>query len=258
MMETVKMVFKFFDFPKRNQLLQELIQELLPKNELREKLIDCCRTRWVQKNASFDVFHNMYRPVQQALINISRNEPWLGHQWNNDSVRDANNLVVAIMKGAFLVTLHVVRNLIGYLQSLTIRLQERKADIAKALVFVTTVREELSKVRREIDVNHEKYFNDATTMAEKYRVKISKPRVCDILKYRDNHPAETVSEYFKRTLTIPFLDSLVTQMNERFTPKHLAVYCGFNILPAVMKKDPANWRTGFQKFLDVYRPTISS
>ena len=44
------------------------------------------------------------------------------------------------------------------------------------------------------------------------------------LRNRENTPAEEPSEYFKRTITIPFLDHLLSQLEERFISDQ---QCGF-------------------------------
>ena len=47
----------------------------------------------------------------------------------------------------------------------------------------------------------------------------------------------------------------MTSMTEKFTPKNLALYSGFNILPSIMLKT-VDWRMYFQRFLDVCIGTI--
>ena len=44
-------------------------------------------------------------------------------------------------------------------------------------------------------------------------------------------------------------------MNDRFTPKHDALYSGFNILPAVIMKEQ-NWRGKFRIFCEEYLEII--
>ena len=40
-------------------------------------------------------------------------------------------------------------------------------------------------------------------------------------------------------------------MSDRFSEKHLAVYCGFNILPSVMFRN-RNWKDDMRPFFDLY------
>ena len=43
-----------------------------------------------------------------------------------------------------------------------------------------------------------------------------KPRTCQIQHNRVNYPAVTIDEYFKRNLTVPFVDHLLSQLCSRF------------------------------------------
>ena len=60
-----------------------------------------------------------------------------GH-WNNDSVTSASNLLHGISTFEIVVTLEVVSTLMGYLRSLTVRLQEKGNEISKMYMHVNT------------------------------------------------------------------------------------------------------------------------
>ena len=75
-------------------------------------------------------------------------------------------------------------------------------------------------------------------------------------RYRPNHPSETISDYFRDSLTIPFLDNLLRTMGERFQPTNLALYSGFNLLPPVMRRND-KWKEDLKPFLETYLHTIS-
>ena len=55
---------------------------------------------------------------------------------------------------------------------------------------------------------------------------------------RDNVPAHELEEYFKRSVTIPFLDHLVNELKQRFRSDQQCVVQGFILIPAVMKENP--------------------
>ena len=73
---------EFFDYPKRYDVLTEKINELSSRVTMRKKLINSCRTRWVQRVESFNVFFYLYPAIVAALTHICENE---GRHWNNDS-----------------------------------------------------------------------------------------------------------------------------------------------------------------------------
>ena len=59
------------------------------------------------------------------------------------------------------------------------------------------------------------------------------PKVVGTQIHRSNTPAESVSDYYKRTITIPLLDHLMCDLDYRFnSSKTEAIFNGFVIVPA--------------------------
>ena len=59
------------------------------------------------------------------------------------------------------------------------------------------------------------------------------PRVVGTQIHRSNSPAESVSDYHKRTITIPLLDHLICKLGYRFdSSKTEVIFNGFVIIPA--------------------------
>jgi len=61
------------------------------------------------------------------------------------------------------------------------------------------------------------------------------PRICGRQTLRDNVTADTPESYFKRTLTIPFLDHLSAEIETRFSDTAKKAAKGLNLTPTVMK-----------------------
>ena len=60
----------------------------------------------------------------------------------------------------------------------------------------------------------------------------------------DNIPAEDSETYYRHTLTIPFLDQLVMEMNVRFSDTQRKAVLGLSLVPAAMDKD---WKAKAQE-----------
>jgi len=58
------------------------------------------------------------------------------------------------------------------------------------------------------------------------------PRRCNRMTQRSNVPAETASEYFKRSVYFPFLDNLIQQFESRFGSLSQQAVRGMNLIPA--------------------------
>ena len=130
MMDNVRVISDFFNnSPKRQQLLEQMIKEHLPK-EAHHKLIDVCRTRWVLRLDGLDRFVEMYTVIVEALILLSRRmliKPGtrvlpLRILWPLCAVHDFD----------FIITLVIAKNTLAYTRPATIKLQKSDMDIAKA------------------------------------------------------------------------------------------------------------------------------
>ena len=58
------------------------------------------------------------------------------------------------------------------------------------------------------------------------------PRCCGRQRGRDNVPAQEPQEYFKRSVTIPFLDHLLNELEQRFSSDQQRVVQGLSLIPA--------------------------
>ena len=71
-------------------------------------------------------------------------------------------------------------------------------------------------------------------MSDLAQSKEERPRVCSRQLNRDNTPAESVSEYWKRTVAIPFLDTVCSELKSRFSQETVAHYELCALIPSVI------------------------
>ena len=82
--------------------------------------------------------------------------------------------------------------------------------MVEAYESVSTVIETLEAVRISVTKYHDKLYNDAVALAVSVDVTPNMPRICATQIHRTNTPAENVSEYYRRTITLPVLIELIT------------------------------------------------
>ena len=115
-------------------------------------------------------------------------------------------------------------------------------DICEAYRYVQQTKQSLQHIRDNIDDLHLQWFKLARATCEAVEGDIpAVPRCCGRQRGRDNVPAHELEEYFKRSVTIPFLDHLVNELKQRFRSDQQCVVQGFILIPAVMKENP-NWK----------------
>ena len=69
-------------------------------------------------------------------------------------------------------------------------------------------------------------------MVKKVKVDEIKPWTLEIQRNCNNIPSELVSDFFKKVVTMPLLDYLTTQLNERFDIADVTIYSGLVIIPS--------------------------
>ncbi len=104
-------------------------------------------------------------------------------------------------------------------------------------------------VRNSIDSYHYQWYEIALVLAQKVGPKESKPRTVGRQTTRENHPYKTVSEYYKRIITIPLIDHLFSSLDERFDIDSVNVYLGLSIVPTKMVSlinNGVDWKAKFK------------
>ena len=165
-----------------------------------------------------DLFDSIVKALDHVATNAS--------SWSRDSVVDAISLSKAMLDFEFIIALHVVERYSSYTENLTRSLQARALDILRAVNHIATLKQALTDAHSGIDEQFHSIYNYAVRRAGKHGVVISMPRRCSRQTARENHPGDTAEEYYCRSLAIPFLDHLKSDIESRFTSHSLlAINC---------------------------------
>ena len=252
-MDQIKEISYFFNLSQtRQNVLEKSISEHSPDSK-KKKLIDVCRTRWVERVYGLDIFEEIYVSIVFAFEEMSLN---VDRKSNRDTSSKASSLLKLITSFEFIVTLVLTRSVLDFNLPITELLQRKANDIMEGIHLIETLKSVGIETRNSVDMYHSQWYEKAVALAAKVNVKESKPRIASMQKNRDNPPSETPSEYFKKAITIPMLDHLNTELDNRFKPNSVTPYYGLAIIPGKMislLNDPdKNWKERFQKFADFY------
>ena len=131
---------------------------------------------------------------------------------------------------------------IPVLKPLSVKLQKRDLDVYEAYTNSNNVTDDLQDIRDNMEDIWTEWFDLAVTTAANVGVVPSIPRRTNQQQHRDNVPAQTPSDYYKRAVAIPLLDHLQSEMKTYFNPTNDIVLSSlFNLLPeleAVGDKNP--------------------
>ena len=200
----------FFARPKRQKKLEEAIQ---PESNM-VKLKDLCRTRWIECINALDRIKKLCSSIVACFENISAEG---SHMWSPDSVTDASTLLLVITRTEFTSALVITNECLRHLRGLTMSLQEEAKDIVQAVSEIKTLPSSLKQVRENVDSYHSRWSETVSKMCNEVGTTPPMPRTCGHQRHRASIPASNPSEYFRRTITVPMLDHLLSELDKWFT-----------------------------------------
>ena len=220
---------------------------------------DVCKTRWVARIDGLERFEDMYEIIMVTLQHVRDN---IGNHWSEDSKNLAGSLFASLSEFSFLMCLVLAKYFLYLLLPLTSGLQERELDIKKAYENVAFVKNSLKESRSKIEKIHRDLFERAEYMAAFVDSKPKRPRVCGRMKNRPNHPLPEPIDYYRSSVSVPFLDHLIREIDERFGDEPVNIIKGFSIIPNIIINEKlSNWKEEFNTFASVYErdlPGLSS
>ena len=84
------------------------------------------------------------------------------------------------------------------------------------------------------------------------------PRICCYQRYSNNMPSGTPSEYYRRIISIPPIDHLLSEMASRFTVHHQTALNGMCLMPSLATLSFPEVKDKALKFADMYKDDLPS
>ena len=138
------------------------------------------------------------------------------------------------------MTLQATQSVLSYTRGLSVKLQGRYTDVARAYCEVETVKNAVQSLRANVDSFNARVYGEAKQMSQAVGVEESIPRIASRQQHRSNIEANNYQEYYCRNLTIPLLDHLIAELNTRFAESSSHNVVEFmHLLPSVVIKDDA-------------------
>ena len=254
MMGTLLEAGMFFNMsPLRQDVLEKKVQELVPEGK-KTKLVSLCKTRWVLRLNALEVAVDLLQPVVEALHTIIA-KPNVG----TETLQKANGLLHSMRIFEFPMSLVAALKVFGYTRGITVSLQSTQMNEGLAHQDVCNVIETLESVRNDVDNYHTQWFQKAVNLGEAVGVEAVAPRRrCGRQQHRDNVEADTPEVFYRRAITIPFLDSIIEHLKSRFTDGQGNFIRGFSVIPSLMRQKGNAWREDFHTFCTMYEQDLPS
>ena len=217
-----------------------------------------CRTRWVERvkglfSCTYDALDNMTMNVDRKLT---------AEQSGKASVR-----LKAISEFQFIVSLVITRCVFDITLPVTENLQAKSIDIFTTVDMIKALRQSIKTKLLNVKEDHDKWYAIALKLAKSFNIPEKKPRVFGRQIYSKNNGGcknDTPSDFYRKTLTQPLLEYILTQIEDRFSEMSTIPYFGLSILPTnifSVKRSmvgSTNWKDDFLAFANFYQDDLPS
>ena len=157
------------------------------------------------------------------------------------------------------MTLVTTQKILAYTKGLSIKLQARYIDAVRAHSDIESVKSILRRCRSEVLDFHQRVYEEAVQLGTTVDVEQSAPRLAGRQQHRHNVPATSATDYYKLNLTIPLLDHLLTELDNRFNSESSAIIIEFlQLLPAAIYNKSVSETLTFTKVLNLYEDDLPS
>ncbi|KAK4871959.1 hypothetical protein RN001_016083, partial [Aquatica leii] len=247
----VEKMYAFFNTPKRQLISQKSADSLAPDKAQRQKhkLKQLCPARWIQRHDTVLVMVQLLPAVAAALEEIK--------SWDDkDSSSNASLLLNSVEHSEVIISLLCSEKLLGYSLVLSKFLQTVNIDLVSVVNLASNVESAICQIRENSKEEFSKIFRNANSIAESLSVTITMPRITKKQINRSSIPADSAEMYYRRSIFIPWLDSFLANITERFC-KHKNIPKGFmcllpsSSLPSEQEREQfLNIATFYQEDLD--------
>ena len=229
----------FLNSPKRSGALEVVVTAIVDDSQRRKPLLDLCKTRWAERHNAYQHFYQAYTFIVQTLelIGYGRHADKYGDkysQWDPSNKSEAQQILASITASTFIVGFMCVYHYLSHLSGITVKLQRRSKDVMQAYAMITEVKDVYTKERQDVDKGFGTVFKQCQRMGEAVESPITMPRITARQQHRSNQESLTPEDYYKKAVAIPFLDHLLTSLNDQFSKSAIIASSLLGLVPSVL------------------------
>ena len=177
-----------------------------------------CETRRVERHATFEDLANFYELVIHCLESIERNDD-PENRFDSKAVIEASGLLKQLQNRGFITSFQICCYIYGYTKGLSKQLQGSLIEIIKTYEMVSLEVDHLSNIRSNDVKEFQPILEKSKDMLKISKIKLEIPRTASRQTLRNNVEHTSIEEYYRRSVFLPLLDSLLQQLNDRFQGK---------------------------------------
>ncbi|XP_061105901.1 uncharacterized protein si:dkey-250d21.1 [Conger conger] len=225
-LDTMDEVLLFFgsDPALEKQLDQVIALGLRESYEKVQELQGKFCSVWLEKHDSYEVFVQMLEPLVVCLDKIKNNKP---QRWKANISEQASRLLGLLRDFDFIVPMVALKNASCFTRELSAGLQKDHFSAASQLCQISGIVATLNRVKTNIKVFHQNWFDEACAFAQSLSVQIKVPENAPIPRDGMLKPAT----YYKDALSVPLVDNLINAVKDHFSDDHKEALNFLSLVP---------------------------
>nr|CAI5831938.1 unnamed protein product [Callosobruchus analis] len=210
-----------------------------------------CETRWSEKYKSIRKFSQHFSELVKSLETLSV-------EGNYATRKSAYQLHSAVTKPVFIVSLQTIAKYSAVIEPVVNALQAKSIDMISVGKHIKNIKDILRNDREFPDRISNEILQKARAVAMDLNIEISVPRLAHKQTHRSNPPSDNDNEYWRRSLIIPYIDSLISSLNIRFSQENTPAFALSRLHPLYMTKTSiADLHKNAESFQEFYNLDIT-
>ncbi|KAM4547004.1 uncharacterized protein V3H82_020695 [Fundulus diaphanus] len=177
---------------------------------------------WQEKHDSYEVFVQMLEPLVECLEKVKNNP----QRWKLSVSEQATVLLQKVMEFDFIITMVVLKNASSFTRELSAGIQKDQFSAASQLCQISGIVATLNRVKTNMKLFHQNWFDEACAIAQSLRIQIEVP---------DNSlPKDGLikpATYYKDCLSVPLVDNLINAVKDHFSDDHKEALNFLSLVP---------------------------
>ncbi|CAI6357447.1 unnamed protein product [Macrosiphum euphorbiae] len=175
------------------------------------------------------IFHNsveiFYDFLPAILSSLEEMITWS----DKETATKANQLLLVLQATEFHVSVAIINKMFKYTKPLSIYLQKQNIDLCEAINHIDLIIKELISIRENAETVFSDLFKIIVKQSKEMDIEIKISRLAKRQKHRCNIMMNTPEEYYRVSIFITFIDSIIQQLKDPFT-KYREIISGFQAL----------------------------
>ncbi|XP_077402557.1 uncharacterized protein LOC144036108 [Vanacampus margaritifer] len=180
---------------------------------------------WQEMHDSYEVFVQMLEPLVECLEKVKSNP----QRWKNDVSEQAGVLLNKLLQFDFIIALVTLKNTSSFTRELSAGLQRDHFNAAFQLCQITGIVATLNRIKTNLKVFHQNWFDEACAIAQSLRVPIEMPE--------NSLPRDSLIKpvgFYKDGLSVPLVDNLINAVKDHFSEDHKEALNFLSLVPCLV------------------------